>query len=313
MCVMEAVALVAGEAWGDHPRCASAVIGALLRALNDAGPEDARQALKAVVPWVIGTSASDADELTRSWMILDWHVRIVPSAWLELAGRTTESEALIGVGEVCNPTTLSLLLAALPAARTAARASYQAVAAEALNSSWEHAIAAVGADPGEPLIVEARGRSGAGPVGVATDVAVQAVPVRARWEPDRAAAWRAVWDAAWAAASAVAAAAPRAVVQIQAATGAWGAGWDAARDLDPAAWDHGLAVAQITARDAALTAAWRAGWVAAVEGTDPRPVSARVDAAIAGALAPTATTLRTGLLALVHSLAGEGGEVPVQR
>ena len=31
MCAMEAVAFVAGEAWSDHPACASEVIGSFLR------------------------------------------------------------------------------------------------------------------------------------------------------------------------------------------------------------------------------------------------------------------------------------------
>ncbi len=31
MCVMEAVAVVAGEKWSDHPQCASPVISAFLR------------------------------------------------------------------------------------------------------------------------------------------------------------------------------------------------------------------------------------------------------------------------------------------
>lgn len=35
MCVMEAVAYLAGEPWSDRPECASPVIGAFLRSWND--------------------------------------------------------------------------------------------------------------------------------------------------------------------------------------------------------------------------------------------------------------------------------------
>lgn len=41
-CVMEAVAFVAGEPHSDHPACASRVIGAFLRAWNDAMNHDDR-------------------------------------------------------------------------------------------------------------------------------------------------------------------------------------------------------------------------------------------------------------------------------
>ena len=41
-CVMEAVAFVAGEPWGDHPECACPIIGAFLRSWNDSLPTENR-------------------------------------------------------------------------------------------------------------------------------------------------------------------------------------------------------------------------------------------------------------------------------
>src|SRR5207253_10784170 len=49
-CVMEAVALVAGEPWSDHPECASRLLGAFLRSWDDTLPDDERQQLKQDVP-----------------------------------------------------------------------------------------------------------------------------------------------------------------------------------------------------------------------------------------------------------------------
>ena len=46
MCVMEAVAYVAGEDWSDHPACASPVIGAFLRSWNDTLNNEDRQQFK---------------------------------------------------------------------------------------------------------------------------------------------------------------------------------------------------------------------------------------------------------------------------
>lgn len=40
MCVMEAVAYVAGEPWSDEPECASPTIATFLRTWNDSLPSD---------------------------------------------------------------------------------------------------------------------------------------------------------------------------------------------------------------------------------------------------------------------------------
>lgn len=87
LCVMEAVAWVAGEPHSDSPQCASAVISRFLRNWNDSLPNDADRSrlLRPLVPKLVGTLAGPAIELKRSWMAFDWLVREMLSAFLDLA------------------------------------------------------------------------------------------------------------------------------------------------------------------------------------------------------------------------------------
>jgi hypothetical protein len=84
MCVMEAVAYVAGEAWSDQPRCASPVATLLAVGLNDAIGDDAwrTELLKPLVPKLIGTR--DGKDLQRSYLALDWLVRVYLPTWCDL-------------------------------------------------------------------------------------------------------------------------------------------------------------------------------------------------------------------------------------
>ena len=85
MCAMEAVAYIAGEPWSDAPRCASDVIAAFVRSWNDALPDaDRVRLLLPLLPDVIGTRTTDADDETRAWMATDWLVRVNAPAWLDL-------------------------------------------------------------------------------------------------------------------------------------------------------------------------------------------------------------------------------------
>src|SRR5579862_3687990 len=86
MCVMEAVAYVAGEPWTDSPQCASPVIAAFLRSYNDSVDDEVRQTLKPFIPRLVGTRGSDALEERRSLAAADWLVRTHTPAWLRLAG-----------------------------------------------------------------------------------------------------------------------------------------------------------------------------------------------------------------------------------
>lgn len=85
MCVMETAAYIAGEPWSDHPQCVSPVIATFLRNWNDSLNEPPRtELLRPLLPLVIGTRTTDADEGTRVWMATDWLLRVYTPAWMEL-------------------------------------------------------------------------------------------------------------------------------------------------------------------------------------------------------------------------------------
>jgi hypothetical protein len=97
MCLLEAVALMAGEPFTDHPACVSPVLAEFGRTLNDALPDDQRQLLAPLIPLLVGTVDAEADERDglrcAHWLVAHW----LP-AWLDLAsgleGHAAELRAL---------------------------------------------------------------------------------------------------------------------------------------------------------------------------------------------------------------------------
>jgi hypothetical protein len=94
MCVMEAVAYVAGEKWSDSPVCASPVIAGFLRSWNDAMNDEDRQQLKPLIPRLVNTRGDEATELRRSYLALDRHCRVSAPTWLRAAGLVKEAERI---------------------------------------------------------------------------------------------------------------------------------------------------------------------------------------------------------------------------
>src|SRR5207342_3207074 len=74
ICLLEAVAYVAGEPWTDHPSCVDPVLGAFGRAWNDGLPDDETRdrLLKPFIPRLIGTAASPDIQDQRAFMAADW-------------------------------------------------------------------------------------------------------------------------------------------------------------------------------------------------------------------------------------------------
>lgn len=142
MCVMEAVAFLAGEKWSDHPACASRIVGTFLRSWNDVLPDDQRQELRQYIPRLVGSAGTPEQEERRSWMALDWLVRVQAPAWLRLAGLTEQADMLKGLAEV-TPETCPSIKAPLQAVRqdaAAARAAAGAAAgAAARDAAWDAA------------------------------------------------------------------------------------------------------------------------------------------------------------------------------
>ena len=145
MCILEAVAYVAGETWGDHPECACPVIGAFLRNWNDNLPDDAARTrlLAPLVPRLVGSRATPAIELMRSYLALDWLVRVQTPAWLELAGLKEHADLCRQLGELHDEASCKL---ATETVRGAQRS-----AAAARDAAWDAARAAAWAAAGKIL------------------------------------------------------------------------------------------------------------------------------------------------------------------
>ena len=151
MCIMEAVAYMAGEPWSDSPACASPVISAFLRTWNDALPDDDRDRLLPAAVWVprlVGSRGDDATEERRAYLALDWLVRVHAPAWLDLVPSLAPHAAgLRALPEIVDMTTArragDMVRAAWAAAQAAAWAvAWAAAGAAAQAAAWAGAGAA---------------------------------------------------------------------------------------------------------------------------------------------------------------------------
>jgi hypothetical protein len=203
MCVMEAVAYVAGEPWSDSPQCACHVITVFMVSWNDSLPSDAdrNRLLKPLIPLIVGTRSTKEVEQRRSLMAADWLIRVYTPAWLRAAKLEKQAELLEALPEITDMAQCPSLMPTLKAvqqdadaARAAARdAAWDAARDAARDAAWAAALAAAGD-----------------------------------------AAWGAAWDAVCAAARDAAWAAARDAACAAALAAAWAAARDAAGD---AAWD----------------------------------------------------------------------------
>jgi hypothetical protein len=230
MCVMEAVAYVAGEPWSDSPACACPVIGAFLRAWNDGLPDDERDALLLpLIPRLIGTRTTPDIERRRAILAADWLVRVHTPAWLRLASLDKHADAIASLPEITDLTQCPSIMPAVKAAREDAHAARDAARSAAWDAAWDAAREAAG------------DAAGGAALGAARDAA---------WDAARDAAWDAAWAAAGGAALGAAGGAAR--------DAAWDAAW-------AAAWDAAGGAALGAARDAA----WDAAWAAAGDALNP--------------------------------------------
>jgi hypothetical protein len=177
LCLMEAVAWVAGEEHTDHPACVSPLLGAFGRSLNDVLPDDKRQELKPLIPLLPGTSGDGLDQ-ARGLMAADWLIRVHVPAWMELAGLDTGG--LRGLPLLDSWDALAAVQPILDSARTRAAAAGDAAGAAAGAAAWDAAWDAAG----DAAWVAA---------GDAAGDAARA----AAWDAARDAAWDAAGDAAW--------------------------------------------------------------------------------------------------------------------
>ena len=155
MCVMEAVAYVAGEPWSDHPACACPVISAFLRSWNDSlrTDEDRDRLLKPLVLQLIDTKSTQEVEEKRSYLALDWIVRVFTPKWLDLVpSLAPHSLALRSLEDIADMAGAVAAGEKVRAARAAAWAAAWAAARDAArDAAWDAAGDAAGTPLGTPL------------------------------------------------------------------------------------------------------------------------------------------------------------------
>jgi hypothetical protein len=189
-----------------------------LRSWNDGSGDEQRQELKRYIPRLVNSRGTDAQESERSWMALDWLVRVQTPTWLRLAGLTVQADILTSL-EPVDVDNCPSILPALEAVGSDAAAAWVAVG----DFAWDV-------------------------VGDAVGDAARNAAWDAAWAAVRAAAWVAVGDFAWDVIGDAAWDAAWSVV----GDAAWAAAWAAARN---AAWDAAWAAARNAAWDAAQDAA----------------------------------------------------------
>ena len=185
LCIMEAVAYMAGEPWSDTPACASPVIAAFLRSWNDAlSDEDRDRHLPADkwVPRLVGSRGDNATEERRAYLALDWLIRVHAPAWLDLVpSLAPHAAALRALPDVRDMPSAQVAGSVVVAARDAAAglwdtaawdtaawdtAAWDAARASAVTAAWDAARAAAGA--------AARAAAGAAAVNAARAAAARA-------------------------------------------------------------------------------------------------------------------------------------------
>jgi hypothetical protein len=153
MCVMEAAAYVAGDPWSDHPPCACPVITSFMISWNDTLPSDTERnrLLKPLIADIIDTKATPAIEERRSYLALDWLVRVWTPKFLDLvpslASHATALRDLREIADIAGATAADKSVTAARAAAGAAAwdAAGDAARAAAGAAAWAAAWAAAGA------------------------------------------------------------------------------------------------------------------------------------------------------------------------
>ena len=150
MCIMEAVAYVAGEAHSDHPECACPVLTAFLINWNDSlkSDEERHRLLSQYVFRLPGTRADKTVERKRGMMALRWLVNSFAPTFLDLVPSLREHANNLRracVNEKDLKKCQELSAAAWAAARDAAwDAARDAAGAAARAAAWAAAWDAAG-------------------------------------------------------------------------------------------------------------------------------------------------------------------------
>lgn len=129
MCVMEAVAWLAGEGWTDTPDCVARTLQRYTIALNDSAPDAVRQRLLDYVPMLVGTGPELLEVAReRAYLCADYAVRVFSPLALEARGQGDAAASLRGLAPVTSRETAA-------AAREAAQSILVGVVTAAVTSA----------------------------------------------------------------------------------------------------------------------------------------------------------------------------------
>lgn len=134
MNVLEAVSVIGGEKFSDRPRSVSPVIAAFLKDWNDELEDDARQELKKFIPRIAGSVLTQDIEEFRTWLTVDWLVRVQAPVWLNAADLREFAQALADQDPVVFPDQARAVQKLLDEA-----AAYANVGARDLSQQWGEA------------------------------------------------------------------------------------------------------------------------------------------------------------------------------
>ena len=143
-CVMEAVSYVSGEPWSDKPACACPVLGTFMRAWNDHLPTDADRdrLLRPLVRRLVGSRSTPEVEVRRSWLAMDWLVRMHAPAWLQLVpALVPHADALMDLRPIMDAQTAAAHQSTFNAAGDATRAATRAAAGDAARDALQPTVA----------------------------------------------------------------------------------------------------------------------------------------------------------------------------
>ena len=146
MCVMEAAAYISGERWSDAPECVCPVIRSFMISWNDSLPadEDRGRLLKPFLAQVVNTKSTSEAEERRSYMAIDWLIRVHTTRFLDLTDdlkvhakalrdldEITDLAGVVAAGEITSAALSAADSAALSAARSAALSAARSAARSA--------------------------------------------------------------------------------------------------------------------------------------------------------------------------------------
>jgi hypothetical protein len=138
MNALEAAAYLAGQEHSERPYGVCPIIIEMLRSWSDHLPEDGIRTRLHVplLPTILNTYATPEMMLRRSWMAVDWLVRVYTAAWLELAGLAAHASALRALTPIVDMGSAEASKKATRAARVAWYASKTAARTAARAAKW---------------------------------------------------------------------------------------------------------------------------------------------------------------------------------